>query len=551
MSRLQQTASLDPIRVQIDNAIRRLLSEADRDPFSATSGCVDRRYWGWKLVDMPDATFQRNAQALAAVLVDPASPYHQDERVRAALDAAIVYTASIQRRDGSFDQAFPHERSVGATAFLLHALLEVADAALPELEPATGRRLDDTIARAAHFLARHDEQHGFIANHQAAIALAMHWSAVRCAEPRFAARAQSCLRGLLGRQSIEGWFPEYGGADPGYQTLCLYYLALLHRRDPSLIPVPALTRALDFVSYFVHPDGTFGGEYGSRRTAIYYPGGIALLRQQFPIAAAISRAMAESIRMGRTTTLADIDAGNLAPLLVNYLLAHRAGLDVEACDVLIPWQAGASVDMRDAGLFVRSAGSYYSILGSTNGGVLKVFDTRARVVLCDDAGYVGQLEGGTLVTTQVTDRSHRVDVATSEIGVVATWCDVLHAVPAPSTWLLLRAASLSVLRIRGCAEMAKKLLVRLLMTRQRRRGIVLRRRVTFDPALVTIRDEITKSPRLRFSWLRGGVRFTAIHMASARYYEGAAPVPAAAALHPDVSELNRTGALIIERVVRS
>jgi hypothetical protein len=547
---LQQADTLDPIRVQIDSAVRRVLSETDRDPFAPTSGCMDRRYWAWKLVDMPDATLQRNVQALAAVLVDASSPYYQDRRVRSSLVAAIGYTAAIQRRDGSFDQAFPHERSVAATAFVLHALLDVADA-LPELEAATRSALDDTIARAANFLSKHDEQHGFIANHQAAVALVLHWAAARCADRRYASRAQSCLGDLLGRQSVEGWFPEYAGADPGYQTLCLYYLALLHRRDPSLIPPAVLARALDVVSYFVHPDGTFGGEYGSRRTAIFYPGGIALLQRQFPIAAAVTGAMAQSIRAGRTTTLIDIDAGNLAPLLVNYLVAGRAGFDDQARDGLIPWQIGASVDMPAAGLFVRTVGPYYSVFGTSNGGVLKVFDTQARVALCDDSGYVGQLAGGTLVTTQVTDRSRPVDLLPSEIGVVVTLCDVRHAVPAPSTWLLLRAASLSVLRIRWCAEIAKTLLVRLLITRQRRRGIVVRRRVTFTPAAVTIRDEIRKSARLRFSWLRSGVRFTAIHMASARYYEGALPAPVAAASYPDVAELNRTGALTIERVVQS
>jgi hypothetical protein len=528
-----------------------VLSEEDRDPFSPTSGCIDRRYWAWKLVDMPDATFQRNAQALAAVLVDPSSQYCQDDRVRSGVAAAIRYTAAIQHKDGSFDQAFPHERSVGATAFLLHALLDIADTALQELEPATASILEHTIAKAASFVSKHGERHGFIANHQAAIALALHWSAARLAEPRYAARAQSCLADLLGRQSAEGWFPEYAGADPGYQTLCLYYLALLHRRDPSLIPPPALTRALDFVSYCVHPDGTFGGEYGSRRTAVYYPGGIALLQGQFPVAAAVTAAMAQSIRGGRTTTLTDIDAGNLAPLLTNYLLAQRAGFGDQARDAPIPWQAGASVDMPDAGLFVRSAGRYYAILGSSNGGVLKVFDTRNRVALYDDAGYIGELANGTLLTTQVTDRSRSVNVAADEIGLATTWCDVLHTVPVPSTSLLLRAASLTVLRIRWCAEIAKKVLVWLLMTRQRRRQVVLRRRVTFTDASVTIRDEITKAPHLRFSWLRSGVRFTAIHMASARYYEGAPPAPVPAASSLDVAELNRTGTLVVERTVRS
>jgi len=32
---------------------------------------------------------------------------------------------------------------------------------------------------------------------------------------------------IYDHQSREGWYEEYGGADPGYQTLCTFYLARL------------------------------------------------------------------------------------------------------------------------------------------------------------------------------------------------------------------------------------------------------------------------------------------------------------------------------------
>src|SRR4051794_31451416 len=86
----------------VDPAIRRLLNAQDRNRYSATYGCFDRRYWAWKLADMPDATFQRAAQALAAVLVDPRSCYFQSDSIRDSLGAGIHYTRVIQRSDGSF-----------------------------------------------------------------------------------------------------------------------------------------------------------------------------------------------------------------------------------------------------------------------------------------------------------------------------------------------------------------------------------------------------------------------------------------------------------------
>ena len=49
-----------PIRTQALISCQRLLSQLNRDPATSTTGCFDRRYWGWKLTDFPEATFQRN-----------------------------------------------------------------------------------------------------------------------------------------------------------------------------------------------------------------------------------------------------------------------------------------------------------------------------------------------------------------------------------------------------------------------------------------------------------------------------------------------------------
>ena len=47
--------------------IPRLLSCLDRDSYSTNYGCFDRLYWGWKVVDFPDATLQRGVYPLTLV----------------------------------------------------------------------------------------------------------------------------------------------------------------------------------------------------------------------------------------------------------------------------------------------------------------------------------------------------------------------------------------------------------------------------------------------------------------------------------------------------
>jgi len=91
------------------SACRHLLSEQDRDPYSARLGCFDRRYWGWKLVDYPEATYQRNVYPLAWWLKSDRSLSLEEKGTLAdAVTVGLNYATRIQHEDGSFDQAFPN-----------------------------------------------------------------------------------------------------------------------------------------------------------------------------------------------------------------------------------------------------------------------------------------------------------------------------------------------------------------------------------------------------------------------------------------------------------
>ena len=177
---------LTALRMQVLMACRRLLSEGNRDPYSPAYGCFDRRFWGWKSVDFPEATLQRNAYPLAWLFQHPDSRFEvKADILTEAVLAALSFSASIQHRDGSFDQAFPHEHSFGATAFLLHSLLE-AFRAVRETRPAEfSIAIENCLQRAAGFLCHHEEQHGCISNHLAGAALSLRTAGDYFDEPRY------------------------------------------------------------------------------------------------------------------------------------------------------------------------------------------------------------------------------------------------------------------------------------------------------------------------------------------------------------------------------
>ena len=539
------------IRSQVGETVRRLFSEQDRDPYSPTYGCFDRRYWGWKLVDFPEATFQRNVHSLALLYNDPDSEYHRIPTLRSSILAGLRYAARIQHRDGSFDQAFPYEHSFGATAFLLHSLLEAFRLVAGDADEATGREIKRCLQRAAEFLCRRDEEHGHIANHLAGAVLSLLVSAEYFGETRYRNQAEAILEDILKHQSPEGWFLEYEGADPGYQTLCLHYLAQVYQKMRSEALREALDRAVRFVAYFVHPDGTFAGEYGSRRTAIFYPGGLALLSQEFPMARPISQVMCRSICAGHTVTLRDVDMGNLAPLQSNYICALQTGvLEEEVTAPRLPWeQPKVRQDFPQAGLYIRGTEHYYAILGVSNGGVLKVFDKQQRRVLWDDGGYVGQLADGTLVTTQMTVLDRPRTVGKDEIALTSDFYRVLHSLPTPLRFVLLRLLNLTVMRSVRLGNVIKKGLVRLLISGKRKYAMQLQRRVRFETSRVVVEDGLSKSPGLKVAWLEFGRKFVGIHMASARYFEEAQWGKPLSVPQIEVERLNRAQRLNVQVVI--
>lgn len=512
----------------LERALRRLLSEQNRDASTPTHGSFDRRHWSWKLVDFPEATFQRNAWPLAWWYSRLAADDPRRPMLLAAVRAALGYACRIQHGNGAFDQAFPNEYSFGATAFLVAPLLAAWRVVREVLDPAEGAAIEACLRRGADFLCRHDETHGHIANHLAGAV----WSLVQCADafadPRYEARAMELLGRILGRQSTEGWFLEYEGADPGYQTLCIHYLAQVASRRSLPDLDTALTRAVEFLAWFVHPDGSFGGEYGSRRTAVFYPGGIALLAARLPLARRMTEFMAASIADGAAVGLADVDMGNLAPLAASTLLMVDAMKGKAALDsVPLPWEgAEARRDFPEAGLHLRGLGRYYAVLGASNGGVLKVFDREARRLVLDDAGYLGETRDGARLTTQVTERGRicRVDGDTVELE--ADFHALKAPVPTPTQFLILRLLNLTFMRSIFFGNLVKALLVRLLISGRAALPLRLVRRVTFSANGVVVDDRIKTQGRLDLRRLGCGQPFVAVHMASSRYYPGfAATVP--------------------------
>ncbi len=255
--------------------VPRVLGLIDREALSPTAGCGDRTYWAWKFVDFPRSRFQEVLCVMGFLYATPleGSPCYRNPHLLDWMAAGMRFWGTLQHADGAFDEAYPYERCLAATAFTTFYVGEAYEFVKADLPADVRDSVRRTVTRAGEWLVHNDETHGFLSNHLAAAAGALAQAYRITGEQRFADRRDYFLDKIIARQSAEGWYDEYGGPDPGYQTHGTFYMARCWQLSHSERLLESLRRSTRFLAHFIHPDGSIGGEYASRNTQTYYPAG--------------------------------------------------------------------------------------------------------------------------------------------------------------------------------------------------------------------------------------------------------------------------------------
>jgi hypothetical protein len=499
----------------------RVLSLLDRERLSPTAGCMDRTYWAWKFVDFPGARYQEGLCVLAFLHSTNVvgNPFYGSPALAEWIASGLRFWSKIQHRDGSFDEAYPYERSLAATAFTSFYVSEALGLAGDALPRDVVTRTDETLARAGRWLCRNDETHGFLSNHLAAAAAALRLIHERTGDSAFRNRSGYFTARILARQSSEGWYEEYGGADPGYQSHGSFYLARLWELTQDDELAASLERAMTFLAHFVHADGSIGGEYASRNTQTYYPAAFEIFARRSGAASWIAETMRPSVTSAAAAGLRAIDVHNLFPVLNNLVFAYRAGAGgAEPVEPAEPSAAEPMVWFPHAGIARVRRDRYDAYVGVSKGGVVKVFDRRAQRLAYSDCGYIGALPGGAVATTQFDDRDRCAHVKPNRVEVSGGFIEASRPVMRPVRFAAFRLFSLTVGRLAGAARWLKNQLVRTLIYRRRPLDARFRRVLEFQDDSVTVIDELGGRALARFICLEWGELFTTIHMGSARYF---------------------------------
>lgn len=500
----------------------RVLSLMDREVLSPTLGCCDRTYWAWKFVDFPGARFQEALCTLAFLYATPLpdSPYFKSSALLSWIENGLAFWSRIQHRDGSFDEAYPFERSLAATAFTSFYIGEALGFIGRDLPSASDAAAKETLARAGSWLCANDETHGFLSNHLAAAAAASYHVFQLTGDRRCEVRSRYFLDRILQRQSREGWYDEYGGADPGYQTHGSFYLARYAELSGDERVVASLARANAFLAHFVHADGSLGGEYASRNTQTYYPAAFEMLADRDPAAAWIAETMRPSLTTAAAAGIRSVDVYNYFPVLNNLVFAYRAraaGSSNPGAAVEPGREPGLSW-FPEAGLARVRTARYDAYVGISKGGVTKIFDRAGRRLVYSDSGYVGRLGNGRIISSQHYQAASPSEVTDQRIELQSRFVMVPKPTMKPGRFLGFRLFSLTFGRIGGLGRWLKARLVKALIYRKDPIDLRLTRRIEFGAEQVTIIDHVIGPDGARVASLTAAPVFTTIHMGSSRYF---------------------------------
>ena len=169
----------------------------------------------------------RNGSAFGSGLQEPlpGNPFYKVSRIKELSSAAINFMIRSSHKDGTCDDYFPYERAMGALVFSLYAASE----AYLILGMSDQEIANFFIKRVWHL--EKENESGRLGNHQALAALAAYNVYIITGDEKALNTANDRLALTISWQNKdEGWIQEYEGADPGYHSCSIDFLAKLRKK---------------------------------------------------------------------------------------------------------------------------------------------------------------------------------------------------------------------------------------------------------------------------------------------------------------------------------
>jgi hypothetical protein len=331
------------------------------------------------------------------------------------------------------------------------------------------------------------------------------------------------LRDLaLSWQHAEGWFQEYEGADPGYQTCTISFLAKLRQKTSDEKLTEPLRRAVKFTAHFMHPDGSYGGEYGSRNTYHFYPHGCELLAAENPGALQMAELYLRKGLPQRTRYFND-DNRMCAHYAYEWFQAWRDYVEIAGRNSVECFSESRTTWFPAAGLLVRRDARHCVIVAANKGGVFKVICPDGLVH--SDTGVMLRLENGTVLVSHLVNPQNQINwqPEKNELTVRGKLCRRRAAVMTPLKQMVFRALTLTVGRLNP--NWLRMFIQKLFITGKSTTGFDFSRTIRFSENAVEIVDEIDLKNVGRAAEVVAASDSTSIYVASSNPFQAANLLP--------------------------
>ena len=346
----------------------RLLGLLDKRSFSDSYGCFDRSYWKYKTKNFSNARLQEAALTLCLLFFKNSddNPYYKNEKTKKLSIAACNYWVNIQRKDGSFDEYILNEKSHVATVFSSYCV-----AYCYYLFNLNNPKILNALKKAAEWININDDLS--VTNHDAAAIPFFYIMSQITKDKKYINYLKTKIKKVINNQNHEGWFKEYNGADIGYQSYTIYYLAKYYIMSKDNSILNHIEKAIKFFKYFIHPDGTIGGMYGSRDTNLILPAGFEIIKNDITSSFIISQKIKESVISKKIINPHSFDDRFLAEELYTYLDFDEKPKKKDP-NFCLPYEGKRFKKLfRDAGIYVVKWKEHYLIINLTKGGIGKLF----------------------------------------------------------------------------------------------------------------------------------------------------------------------------------
>lgn len=480
--------------------VPRILSQIDRNKYSINYGSCDRNYWHLKTRDFSSAILQQTSLTLAILYKNKFDKniYYNKKIIKELSIASLHYLKKIQLKDGSFNEYYPFEHSFPATSFTLfsscktYKILNMNDLNVLQM-----------LKKSAYYLSKKTES---LALNQEAASITGLFLYYDLTKDNYIYKcANKKLEKFLSLQNKEGWFNEYDGADIGYLTVTLDMLMELYDLTKNKLVLDSANKIVDFIQYFIHPDGSIGGEYGSRNTMYFLPFGFASISNKGNnLAYSVLNKVLEKSNENNYF-LNSIDDRYLAHYIMHSFLRSLSICKENKIEKL-PFELEHYNYFEESKL-ITIKNKNYIIIGANKGGIIKIFNTKEIFI---DFGYVIN-DNKNIYTSSWQNNKNKTTISGFEIEIECYFKKIKQLKMNTRKHAILRIASYFL-----GSKIIKLLKARIILPSSKS-NIKLNRKIIINNDNIKIIDEITSNKKIKN--LQRALSLSFRHVASDKFFK--------------------------------